>query len=134
AVHERIDAKRAMGADEPRLDALDEGKVWPPHQRAIAEHPKIAGGRISDRVHVLSSMSHLAQSVVEGEGCRREVPSHRRDKVGYDLGNAAFGGFYGRRKAGARYRVCRRPGNTTNEIPRAPLATTAVADLCAIGP
>src|SRR5438552_8759291 len=117
-MHEGIDAERAMGADEPRLHPLDERKVRPPHQRAIAEHPKIAGGRISDRVHVLSSMSHLAQSVVEGEGCRREVPSHRRDMVGYDLGNAAFGGFYGWRKAGPRHRVCRRPGHTTNEIPR----------------
>src|SRR5947199_5243652 len=36
AMDKRIDAERAMFADQPRRDLLDEFKTRPPHQRAIA--------------------------------------------------------------------------------------------------
>src|SRR5450759_864902 len=45
AVHEGVDAERAMLADQPRRDLLDERKARPPHQRAIAEHPEVAFGQ-----------------------------------------------------------------------------------------
>ena len=51
AMHEGIDAERAMGADQPRLHAFDKVEARPPHQRAIAEHPEIAGGRIGEGIH-----------------------------------------------------------------------------------
>src|SRR5262249_61768366 len=54
AMDERIAAKRAVPADQPRRDALDEIEARPPYQRAIAEHPEVAFGSIS-----------------VGEGCRR---------------------------------------------------------------
>jgi hypothetical protein len=41
---ERIDAKRPMGADEPRFHALGEVEARTPDQGAIAEHPEVAGG------------------------------------------------------------------------------------------
>src|SRR5713226_2717169 len=44
AMVERIDAQRAVLADQPRRDLLDELEARPPHQRAIAEHPEIAFG------------------------------------------------------------------------------------------
>src|SRR5258708_5891767 len=44
AMIERIDAKRAMLADQPRRDLLDEVEARAPHQRAIAEHPEVAFG------------------------------------------------------------------------------------------
>src|SRR3954454_16698927 len=37
---ERIDAQRAMFADQPRRDLLDEFEARPPHQRAVAVHPE----------------------------------------------------------------------------------------------
>ena len=44
AMVEGIDAERAMLADQPRRDLLDERKTRPPHQRAIAEHPQVGFG------------------------------------------------------------------------------------------
>src|ERR1700738_4239936 len=41
AMVERIDAERAMLADQPRRDLLDELEARPPHQRAVAEHPQV---------------------------------------------------------------------------------------------
>src|SRR5271155_5850130 len=41
AMIERIDAQRAMLADQPRWDLLDKFKARPPHQRAVAEHPQV---------------------------------------------------------------------------------------------
>src|SRR5947208_63479 len=41
-VHEGIDAKRAVFADQPGRDLFDEFKTRPPHQRAIAEYPEVA--------------------------------------------------------------------------------------------
>ena len=51
AVHEGIDAERAVGADEPCLDPFDKIETRPPHQRAIAEHPEVAGGRVGEGIH-----------------------------------------------------------------------------------
>src|SRR5258707_9986674 len=45
AMVERINAERAVLADQPRRDLLEELEAWPPHQRAIAEHPEVAFGR-----------------------------------------------------------------------------------------
>jgi hypothetical protein len=42
---ERIDAERAMLADQPRRDLVEELEARPPHQRAIAEHPQVAFGQ-----------------------------------------------------------------------------------------
>src|SRR5690242_8699042 len=48
AVHERIDAERAVSAEQPRIMPLDIVEARPPHQRAITEHPKVirAGTRL----------------------------------------------------------------------------------------
>src|SRR5262249_18947992 len=43
AMVERIDAECPMGADQPRLDPLQELKAWPPHQGTIAEDPDVVG-------------------------------------------------------------------------------------------
>jgi hypothetical protein len=45
AMIERINAERAVLADQPRRDLLEELEARPPHQRAIAEHPEVAFGR-----------------------------------------------------------------------------------------
>ena len=50
AVNERIDAQRPVGAGQAGLDALAEIEAGPPHQRAIAEHPKVFGRHVRDRV------------------------------------------------------------------------------------
>src|ERR1700754_596076 len=42
AMDKRIDAERAVFADQPRRHLLDELKARPPHQRAVAEHPEVA--------------------------------------------------------------------------------------------
>jgi len=42
---ERVDAERAVLADQPGRDLLDELEAGPPHQRAIAEHPQVAFGQ-----------------------------------------------------------------------------------------
>lgn len=39
AVHKRIHAESAVGADEPRIAALQKIEAWPPHQRAVTEDP-----------------------------------------------------------------------------------------------
>ena len=39
AVDEGIDAERPMRPNEPRFDAIDKGKVGPPHQRSVGENP-----------------------------------------------------------------------------------------------
>src|SRR5215210_372409 len=44
-MHERVDAERAMFADQARRDLLDEFESRPPHQRAITEHPQVAFGQ-----------------------------------------------------------------------------------------
>ena len=41
AMNERIDAKRPMQADEPRRHALEKVETGTPHQRTVAEHPKV---------------------------------------------------------------------------------------------
>src|SRR5580692_7843519 len=41
AMHERIDAERAVRADETGRDAFKVGKARLPHERAIAKHPKV---------------------------------------------------------------------------------------------
>src|SRR5919204_1988421 len=51
AVDERVDAKRPMRADEARLEALDERKVGPPHQRTIGKHPEVFRRVKGIRVH-----------------------------------------------------------------------------------
>lgn len=51
AVDERVDAERPMRADEARLEALDERKVGPPHQRAIGKHPEVFRRVQGIRVH-----------------------------------------------------------------------------------
>jgi hypothetical protein len=38
-VHKRIHAESAVGADEPRIAALQKIEAWPPHQRAVTEDP-----------------------------------------------------------------------------------------------
>ena len=45
AMVERIDAERAVLADQPGRDLLDEVETRPPHQRAVAEHPEVAVGQ-----------------------------------------------------------------------------------------
>ena len=39
AVHKRVHAECAVGADEPRIPPLQEIEARPPHQRAVAEDP-----------------------------------------------------------------------------------------------
>ena len=51
AMDERINAKRPVGADEPRLDPFNKVEARPPDQRAIAEHPEVVGGLIEIPVH-----------------------------------------------------------------------------------
>src|SRR4051794_37616959 len=51
AMDEGIDAKGPMRAKEPGLDPLHEGKIRPPHQRTIGEHPKIFGSMRGTRIH-----------------------------------------------------------------------------------
>src|ERR1700726_4328041 len=46
AVHEGIDAERAMLADQARPNPLDVLEARPPYQRAIAEHPEVALGKL----------------------------------------------------------------------------------------
>src|SRR5580693_2871737 len=46
AVHEGIDAERAMLADQARPNPLDVLEARPPHQRAIPEHPEVALGKL----------------------------------------------------------------------------------------
>src|SRR5262245_43888585 len=50
-MHERIDAQRAMGADQLGIEALQEFEAGPPHQRAIAEDPEASGGGIGRQAH-----------------------------------------------------------------------------------
>ena len=45
AMDEGIDAERAVLADQPRRNLLDELEARPPHQRAVAEHPEVAFGQ-----------------------------------------------------------------------------------------
>ena len=51
AMDEGIDAKGPMRAKEPGLDPLHEGKIRPPHQRAVGEHPEIFGSVRGIRIH-----------------------------------------------------------------------------------
>src|ERR1051325_7413943 len=44
AMHERIDAERAMQADQPRRRALEMRESGPPHQRAVGEDPEVLVG------------------------------------------------------------------------------------------
>ena len=44
AMHEGIDAERAVLADQPGRDAFLEFEARPPHQRSVAEHPEVALG------------------------------------------------------------------------------------------
>src|SRR3954447_10145673 len=44
AVYERIDAQRAVRADEACLPAFQERETRPPHERAIGKHPQILLG------------------------------------------------------------------------------------------
>jgi hypothetical protein len=48
---ERIDAKGPMAPKETGLDPLHEGKIGPPHQRAVGEHPEIFGSVRGIRIH-----------------------------------------------------------------------------------
>ena len=54
AMVERIDAERPVGADQACFDPLQKLKARPPHQRAIAENPKVFVGVIGRRVHAYS--------------------------------------------------------------------------------
>ena len=48
---EGIDAKCPMRAQEPRLDPLREGKIRPPHQRTVGEHPEVFSSVRGIRIH-----------------------------------------------------------------------------------
>ena len=48
---ERIDAKRPVGADEPRLDPFNKVEARPPDQRAIAEHPEVFSAMFGIPLH-----------------------------------------------------------------------------------
>ena len=51
AMNEGVDTQRPVQTDEPRGDSFEVRKAWPPHQRPIAEYPKIfVGGRLR-KVH-----------------------------------------------------------------------------------
>ena len=84
----RIDAERAVGADQPRLDALQECKARPPDQRAIGEHPEVGvGGGIRRRVHArFIHESRKSRSLCYGQ-------SGSAGGEHLILGNAAFSGF-----------------------------------------
>ena len=51
AMHEGIDAKRAVRADQPRVPPLQEVEAGPPHQRAIAEHPEVLAAVLDRAFH-----------------------------------------------------------------------------------
>src|SRR5260221_6748141 len=44
AVDERVNAERAVFPDQPRRNLFDEFEARTPHQRAVAEHPKVSFG------------------------------------------------------------------------------------------
>src|SRR5262249_20277887 len=69
-VIERIDAERAMLADQPGRHLRDERKTRLPHQRAIAEHPQVALEVALGVVHLVVGKFGL------GEGYGRHLP-HR---------------------------------------------------------
>src|SRR6185437_6036140 len=41
AMHERIDAERTVLPDQPRVEPFEIVEARPPHQRAVAENPKV---------------------------------------------------------------------------------------------
>ena len=51
AMHERIDAQRAMGAHKARAAPLKEVKSGPPHQRSVGEDPEVLVALIGSCVH-----------------------------------------------------------------------------------
>ena len=51
AMHERIDAQRAMGAHKACAAPLKEVKSGPPHQRSIGEDPEVLVALIGSCVH-----------------------------------------------------------------------------------
>src|SRR5215813_13464318 len=85
AMVERIDAECPMGADQPRLDPLQELKAWPPHQGTIAEDPDVVG--IGHWVH---PRLIFTKTGVCGSGRYGQSGGARERFV---LGNAAFPGF-----------------------------------------
>src|SRR5206468_11346835 len=60
---ERIDAERAVLADQPRRDVLEELEARPPHQRAIAEHPEVAFGQFRFGWHFRWHRAHGYQNL-----------------------------------------------------------------------
>ncbi len=57
AMDEGIDAKRPVQANQPGRNPLDMGKSRTPHQRAIAEYPKIPGFALGSRMHCASMLT-----------------------------------------------------------------------------
>ena len=51
AMNEGVDTQRPVQTDEPRGDSFEVRKAWPPHQRPIAEYPKIFVGGELRKVH-----------------------------------------------------------------------------------
>ena len=51
AMNEGVDTQRPVQTDEPRGDSFEVRKAWPPHQRPIAEYPKIFVGGGLRKVH-----------------------------------------------------------------------------------
>src|ERR1700736_2109622 len=70
-MHEGIDAERAMLADQPRRDLLDELEARPPHQRAIAEHPQVAFGQFR---FGQDFRWHRAHGYQNGKAKRSKIP------------------------------------------------------------
>jgi hypothetical protein len=51
AMDKGVDAKRPVRAEESGLDPLNEGKIRPPHQRTVSEHPEVFGSVCGIRIH-----------------------------------------------------------------------------------
>ncbi len=47
AVHEGIDAERAVGADQAGMAALEDVEARPPHQRSVGENPQVCAGLLN---------------------------------------------------------------------------------------
>src|SRR5580704_10528613 len=69
AMVERIDAQRAMLADQPRRNLLDELEFRPPHQRPVAEDPQVfTGGSRYGRLFVRHPRNRYQNANVKRSG------------------------------------------------------------------
>src|SRR5262249_18296021 len=72
-----------------RLSALQERKSWPPHERAIAEHPEVLGGVSGIRIHgarLYRLHGQLSCLLSGGRPCIWLPPKRRNPRLGMARG------------------------------------------------